>query len=63
VRDTTATHDWIRSTAPTTRGRLEGLQVTIDPRERVNLHRQLLQEQMGDVALMPLYWELAPSSW
>jgi peptide/nickel transport system substrate-binding protein len=39
---------------------LEGLQVTIDPRERVNLHRQLLQEQMGDVALMPLYWEFAP---
>jgi len=39
---------------------LEGLQVTIDPRERINLHRQLLQEQMGDVALMPLYWEFAP---
>jgi len=39
---------------------LEGLQVTIDPRERVSLHRQLLQEQMGDVALMPLYWEYAP---
>jgi peptide/nickel transport system substrate-binding protein len=39
---------------------LEGLQATIDPRERINLHRQLLQEQMGDVALMPLYWEYAP---
>jgi ABC-type transport system substrate-binding protein len=39
---------------------LDGLQVTIDPRERIALHRALLQEQMGDVALMPLYWEYAP---
>lgn len=39
---------------------LDRLQTTIDPRQRVDLHRQLLQEQMGDVALMPLYWEFAP---
>ena len=39
---------------------LEGLQITIDPGQRVLLHRQLLQEQMGDVAVMPLYWEYAP---
>jgi peptide/nickel transport system substrate-binding protein len=39
---------------------LDQLQVTIGQTERVNLHRQLLQEQMGDVALMPLYWEVVP---
>jgi len=39
---------------------LDRLQTTIDARQRVDLHRQLLQEQMGDVALMPLYWESAP---
>jgi hypothetical protein len=26
------------------------------PPQRVALHRELLQEQMGDVALMPMYW-------
>jgi peptide/nickel transport system substrate-binding protein len=39
---------------------LDRLQTTIDARQRLDLHRQLLQEQMGDVALMPLYWESAP---
>lgn len=39
---------------------LDKLQTTIDPRQRVDLHRQLLQEQMGEVVLMPLYWEYAP---
>src|SRR5439155_3067475 len=32
------------------------LATTIDPRERPALHRQLLAEGMGDVALMPTYW-------
>jgi peptide/nickel transport system substrate-binding protein len=33
---------------------------TIDERQQVALHRQLLQEAMGDVALMPLIWEVEP---
>ncbi len=37
------------------------LNTTIDPRDRMPLHRELLQEQMGDVALMPLYWEVVPT--
>jgi peptide/nickel transport system substrate-binding protein len=32
------------------------LAATIDPAERVPLHRQLLAEGMGDVAIMPTYW-------
>lgn len=40
---------------------LDRLQATIDERERLPLHRQLLQEQMGDVALMPLSWEVFPA--
>jgi ABC-type transport system substrate-binding protein len=32
--------------------------VTTDERERLNLHRQLLQTIIGDVALMPLIWEV-----
>ncbi len=41
-------------------GILDRLQTIIDSRERIGLHRELMQEQMGDVALMPLYWEYAP---
>lgn len=39
---------------------LNKLAVTVDDRERVGLHRDLLREQMGDIALMPLYWEVLP---
>ncbi len=39
---------------------LEALAVTIDDRERLLLHRELLAEQMADVALMPLFWEVQP---
>jgi peptide/nickel transport system substrate-binding protein len=39
---------------------LDRMNETIDARERLNLHRQLLQAQMGDVAVYPLYWEVAP---
>lgn len=39
---------------------LDRMNVTIDAGERLELHRELLQEQMGDVALYPLYWEVAP---
>jgi len=37
---------------------IERLAVTIDPRETVPLHRQLLQEGLGDVALIPLYFDV-----
>jgi peptide/nickel transport system substrate-binding protein len=46
---------------PRVDGLLDQLNVTIDPRERLPLHRELLQAQMGDVALMPLYWEVVPT--
>lgn len=39
---------------------LDALNAAIDPRQRIALHRELLQEQMGDVALFPLYWEVSP---
>lgn len=39
---------------------LDRLAVTVEPRERIHLHRQLLEEGMGDVAVMPLYWEVSP---
>jgi hypothetical protein len=39
---------------------LDRLLTSIDPREQIPLHRRLLQEAMGDVAIMPLYWEVAP---
>ena len=37
---------------------LDRLVVTIAPSERINLHRDLLREQMGDIAIMPLYWDI-----
>jgi peptide/nickel transport system substrate-binding protein len=40
---------------------LDRLVVTISPAERLVLHRQLLHEQLGDVALMPLYYDLDPT--
>ena len=39
---------------------LNKLAVTIDDRERLALHRDLLREQMEDIALMPLLWEVQP---
>lgn len=36
------------------------LLVTIEEAEQLTLHRQLLQEALGDVALMPLFWEVNP---
>ncbi|MBM2811099.1 MAG: bac 5 protein [Chloroflexi bacterium] len=35
--------------------------ITIAPAERTALHRALLQEAMGDVAIIPLYFEVAPT--
>jgi peptide/nickel transport system substrate-binding protein len=40
---------------------IDQITVTIDPREQLPLHRQLVAEAMGDVALMPLYWEVEPT--
>jgi peptide/nickel transport system substrate-binding protein len=37
----------------------EALALAIDPAQRIQLHRDLLQEQMGSVALMPLFWGVA----
>lgn len=39
---------------------VDRLQVTIPTNERVALHRQILQEMMGDVVIMPLFWDLDP---
>jgi ABC-type transport system substrate-binding protein len=38
---------------------LDQLRATIDPRTRLPLHQQLVKEQIGDVAVMPLYWEVS----
>ena len=39
---------------------LDRLALTVDQRERLPLHRELLKEQMEDLALMPLVWEVMP---
>ncbi len=39
---------------------LDKIAVTIDRSEQIPLHRQLLQEQMTDIAVMPLYWLISP---
>ncbi len=40
---------------------IDQLMVTIDPRDQLPLHQQLVNEAMSDVALMPLYWEVEPT--
>lgn len=45
---------------PRVDGLVDSLLVTIDPRQRVSLHRELLQEVMTDIAFMPLYWVVRP---
>jgi peptide/nickel transport system substrate-binding protein len=62
----TAANNWTGSNRggyvnPRVDALLDRLVGTIDPAQRVQLHRELLQEQMGDVALMPLYWRVAQS--
>jgi ABC-type transport system substrate-binding protein len=39
---------------------LDRLQTTIDRKEQIDVTRQLIQEAMTDVAIMPLYWEVRP---
>jgi peptide/nickel transport system substrate-binding protein len=39
---------------------LDRLSVAIARDQQILLHRELLREQMGDVAVMPLYWKIDP---
>jgi peptide/nickel transport system substrate-binding protein len=39
---------------------LDRLAIAIDPGQQIDLHRALVQEQMGDIALMPLHWAAVP---
>lgn len=41
-------------------GLLERMAVTISLTERIPIHRELVREQIGDVAFMPLYWIVDP---
>lgn len=36
------------------------LAITIEPNQRVDLHKQLLEEALNDVSIIPLWWEYAP---
>jgi ABC-type transport system substrate-binding protein len=45
---------------PAVDGFSEKLAVTIDPAERLNLHRGMVAQVMGDAALIPLFWEQGP---
>jgi len=46
---------------PTGRYPVGRLQLTIDPTQRIAVHRELLQAETGDVSFMPLYWEMQAS--
>jgi peptide/nickel transport system substrate-binding protein len=37
---------------------LDQLRTTINPRERVSIHQQLVREQTGDLGVLPLYWDV-----
>lgn len=39
---------------------LDRIFVTVDERERISLYRELLQEALGDMAAMPMYWDAEP---
>jgi ABC-type transport system substrate-binding protein len=45
---------------PTADPLLDRLSATIDVRERVPLYRELVRLHIGDVAIMPMYWEIEP---
>lgn len=40
---------------------LERVARTIDPREKIAVHRELAQEMMGDINFMPLWWNMQPT--
>lgn len=54
-------YDLTGYTDPLTTSLLDSYLVAIDPAERLALDRQLLQKVMGDVVVMPLYWEVVPT--
>ena len=37
---------------------LDQLTATLDPRQQIPVHGQLLQELLGDAPIMPLYWQM-----
>lgn len=37
---------------------LDQLSTTLDPRQQIPVHGQLLQELLGDAPIMPLYWQM-----
>jgi peptide/nickel transport system substrate-binding protein len=46
---------------PQVTGLLDRYYVSVDPQERNGLERQMLQKILGEVAVMPLYWEVVPT--
>jgi peptide/nickel transport system substrate-binding protein len=62
---TTAANRWVGNNRggysnPRADAIIERFVVTIDARDRIGLERDLLQELIGDVALIPLIWEVEP---
>lgn len=39
---------------------IDRLQETVDQRERIPLHQQLVREHMANAAMYPLYWQVVP---
>jgi peptide/nickel transport system substrate-binding protein len=39
---------------------IDRIQETVDPRERIPLHQQLVREHMANVVMLPLYWQVIP---
>jgi len=52
--------NWSGYSNPRLDAALDGLVTTIAPAARLPLHRELLQEQLGNLVIMPLYWEYNP---
>ncbi|MBM2809666.1 MAG: hypothetical protein HW416_425 [Chloroflexi bacterium] len=46
--------------SPRLDGILDKLVSTVDPAERLPLHKELLQEQVGNLVVMPLHWQFQP---
>jgi peptide/nickel transport system substrate-binding protein len=39
---------------------LDQLRITVDPKAQIALRREHIQQIMGDIAMMPAYWEVQP---
>ena len=57
---TAGAENWGGYTNPRVDTVLERLIATIPPAERLPLQRELLQVTLDDVAIAPLYWNVAP---